>query len=110
MAKTKKKEIVQESEEKALSPAHLLEIETLQRDVQNAKLLMALEEQSLQNMILTESLLKLKIEKQKTLVQFKAKEHELAKEKYNSLKASMFTEYNLTGDNFGYDTKTGKIV
>lgn len=108
MAKTKKK--IADSEEKYLSMDHLMQLETVSRDVENSKLNMALEEQNLQNMILTEVILKSRIERQKQLLQSKSKEYEIAKEKYQKLKLSMFQEYNLEGDNFGYDTKNGLII
>lgn len=108
MAKTKKKII--ESEEKFLSPDHLLGLEVGTRDIENAKLNMALEEQNLQNMLLTEVILKSRIEKQKQLLQSKAKEYEISKEKYQKLKVALFQEYNLDGDKFGYDTQTGLLI
>jgi hypothetical protein len=92
-----------------LNPDHLLHIECLQRDMENFKLRMALEEQALQNMTLTMEILKSRIEKQKIVLQSKAKEYESSKEKYHALKQDIFKIYNLPGDKFGYDPSTGKI-
>lgn len=103
-------EAQQESGEKHLAASDLLTLECTQRDIENFRLKMAVEEQSLQTMVLTQEILKSKIEKQKLLLQEKSREYENAKSKYGKIKAEIFEKYSLPGDNFGYDTVTGKIV
>jgi len=112
MAKTTKKikENVVVEEFKTLSQDHLRKLETGSRDVDNAKLLMAIEEQSLVNTILKSELITLAMAKQREIVKSKAAEYELAKKRYETLKKEVFVTYSLPGDNFGYDTDTGRIV
>lgn len=94
-----------------LSSPDLLKCETLSRDVHAAKLLMFVEEQALKNMLLEQSLLALKIEKQKSLVHNKAGEYEASKSLYAKFLDALRPRYGLTEkESFGYNDETGEII
>lgn len=94
-----------------LHPSHLLLLEVSQRDIENAKLRMATEEQALRNMILEGQLLNIKIEKQKQLLQSLSRAFESEKEKFTSHKKDIWPQYGFKEDEgLGYDSISGKIV
>lgn len=117
MAKTKTKKAVEKVEEKidviipeSLHPDHLLKIETSQRDIENAKLLMAVEEQTLRNLHLEFELLKNKIEKQSQLVSHCSQKYELQKTKFFNYKKEIWPLYGLSiNEGLSYDPITGLI-
>ncbi len=115
MAKTKKKEkiieeIVESLDTKVLSNSDLLQLETGLRDVEAAKLRVAIESQFLNNLLLEQKLLEVKIEKQKQFVQAKSKEYENEKQKVQGLKEDIFKRYGVEGEKFGYDPLSGAII
>lgn len=119
MAKTKKKiaEKIKEKVEEVkvqmdrLEASHLLVLEIGQRDIENSKLLMAVEEQSLKNMLLEHLLLERKIEKQKQVVAQRASAYEMEKSKFSTKKKEIWPQYGLgENDPMGYDSVSGDIV
>lgn len=103
--------IPQEESLEFLLPDHFRLIETGQRDIENAQLRCAVEEQSLQNMILELKFLQAKIEQQKSLVAQKAAKFEAEKRKFENLKKEIFPMYGYKeGEAFSYDAESGKIV
>lgn len=93
-----------------LDPEHLKEIEVQGRDLENAKLRMAVEEQALQNMVLSAQLLQNKIEKQKQLVSSTANIYENVKNKFDAYKKGIWPLYGLKeNEGMGYDPLTGEI-
>lgn len=112
---TKQKENVETpaeipSEKDFLNPEHLRMLEVISRDIENAKLTMALEEQALVNMTLQLEILQNKIEKQKLFVSSKAQRFELAKQKYISFKKDIWPMYGLDESKpMAYDPSSGKI-
>lgn len=125
MASTKRRErkvapklaLVEEKQEVAvetkdtLDSMHLLQLETMSRDIENAKLLMALEEQALRNMQLENALMIVKIERQKAALAAKAGQYEASKQKFETIKKEIWPRYGFSEtDGLGYDTLTGKIV
>ena len=95
----------------ALSPDHLLQLETMSRDIDNAKLTMALEEQSLANMQLKLKILSDNIEKQRKVVAEKASRYDSMKIKFTGIKKEIFPVYGFKEhEGLGYDPLTGTIV
>jgi hypothetical protein len=93
-----------------LDPDHLRSLEVISRDIENAKLTMALEEQALANMTLQLEILQNKIEKQKLFVSSKAQKFELAKQKYVNFKKDIWPMYGLSESQpLAYDPLSGKI-
>lgn len=117
MAKSKAKVKSEEFPEQApetiptiLAPTHLLQLEVGEREIQKCKLAMAVEEQALRNMLLSQELLRLNIEKQKTVLASKSVEYDASKSRYSTLKVEIFEIYKLTEDKFGYNPHTGAIL
>lgn len=94
-----------------LSPEDLLQLETISRDVENAKLLLNLEEQSLRNMLLEEALIKVNIEKQRQVVANRDQRYKLLNDRFTINKKEIWSSYGIgEKEGLGYDPKTGKIV
>ena len=114
MATTKRErkiEVKEPEKKEYLEHDHLKNLEVISRDVENAKLSMAVEEQSLANMELEKKLLDVKIEKQKILVASKAQRYETMKQKYVSYKKEIWPLYGLKeNEPMGYDPLSGRIV
>lgn len=105
-----KQEVAVETKD-TLDSMHLLQLETMSRDIENAKLLMALEEQALRNMQLENALMIVKIERQKAALAAKAGQYEASKQKFETIKKEIWPRYGFSEtDGLGYDTLTGKIV
>lgn len=93
-----------------LTAPHLKDLEVFGRDAENAKLRMAVEEQSLQNMVLKLELLQSKIEKQKSLVASADQRYRNTVEKFDNFKKSIWPEYGLSiSEPMGYDPISGEI-
>lgn len=114
MAKVNKrlKEVVKKEEVKSmvLSNHELLQVETSPLMVENSKLLMALEEQALANMILELKLLSSKIDKQKSRVAECGARHNHEKLKYDSTIAGIMENHGLKNAKFSYNNNTGEII
>jgi len=94
-----------------LEAEHLKNLEVFGLEIENAKLLMALEEQALVNLQLSLENLQSKIESQKVLVGNKAQKYELAKQKYVNYKKQIWPIYGLNeNEPMSYDRNSGKIV
>lgn len=94
-----------------LSPEHLLQLETISRDIENAKLLMNLEEQSLANMNLNLQILESSIEKQRSVVNERSKRYSLLQQRFVLIKKDIWKEYDIKeNEGLGYDPKTGVIA
>jgi len=107
-----KSEIVQVAVEKKnqLMMEHLKDLEVMSRDIKNAKLTMAVEEQSLQNLVLNLELLKNKIEKQQAVVVASSGKYETMKLKFSNLRSVIIKEYGLDEKKeFGYDPISGEL-
>jgi hypothetical protein len=103
--------VKQATESEFLAPEHLLILEVGQREIENARLKMALEEQNLRGYILEQHLLANKIEKQKQVVQSLSKAYEAEKEKFITQQKNIWPMYGLELDKgLGYDSISGKIV
>jgi hypothetical protein len=96
--------------DKKLSHHELLQVETLPLLLQNSKLDMAVQEQSLANMILEQKLLINKIEKQKAIVLESAQKYQTEKERYNAAISLIMKNHGLSSENFGYNNETGEII
>lgn len=112
--KSKKDKIVAEVKPVAvpevLHADHLLKIETSLRDIENAKLLAAVEEQNLNNLKLQFELLKVHIEKQSQVVQHCHQKFELSKQKFTNFKREVWPMYGLGIEQpLNYDPTTGNI-
>ena len=93
-----------------LSHEHLKYLEIFSRDTENAKLSMALEEQSLRNMLLSLELLQIKIEKQRILLASKDQKYKISVEKFTNYKKEIWPEYGLNiSEPMGYDPISGEI-
>lgn len=93
-----------------LSHEHLKYLEVFSRDTENAKLSMALEEQSLRNMLLSLELLQIKIEKQRILLASKDQKYKISVEKFTNYKKEIWPEYGLNiSDPMGYDSISGEL-
>lgn len=94
-----------------LEPDHLRMVEVFGLEIENAKLQMAVEEQSLVNLQLSLENLQSKIESQKVLVNNKAQKYELAKQKFTNYKKQIWPIYGLNeNEPMSYDRSSGKIV
>jgi hypothetical protein len=115
MATTSRKK-VKESEkdlvdtDKYLSPDDHRQILVLPKEVENAQLLMAVEEQALKNLLLEHKLLEINIQKQKEAVVQKSSAYENMKKKYNLIIRDISNKYDLKGEHFSYDNETGKLI
>ena len=93
-----------------LAAEHLLQLEVKSRDIENAKLLMAVEEQSLKNMLLEQQILQQKVEKQKLLLQQRAIYYDNMAKQFRQLKAELWPQYGFSSEEgLGYDPATGEI-
>lgn len=122
MASTKKKKvkeeevkevIIEKKEEfpSSLASDHLLQLETKSRDIENAKLLMALEEQSLRNMSLELIILQRKVEDQKKLVKEKAVYYDNMVKQFKQIKSELWPQYGFKlEEGLGYNPETGEII
>lgn len=117
---TRRKQVVVEKEEikeekapafpSSLHHEHLRQLEVMARDVENAKLRMALEEQSLRNMILESQILQQKVEKQKQYLQQHAAFYDNSTKQFKQLKSELWPQYGFGQDEgLGYDPATGEI-
>jgi hypothetical protein len=107
-----KAEVIEEVKEKKnqLMMEHLKDLEIMSRDIKNAKLTMAVEEQSLQNLSLNLELLKNKIEKQQAFVVSSSNKYEAMKLKFANLRSVIIKEYGLDEKkDFGYDPISGEL-
>ncbi len=95
-----------------LHPDHLRSLEVSERDVQNAKLLMAVEEQHLKNLMLQSKIAELEIEKQKLRLEAISQKFEIEKKKYHNIKNDIFVAYPVLQNqkSLSYDSITGKII
>lgn len=111
-SKRRKKQTEEVTEVKYLESGDLLKCETLTRDMQNAKLLMHVEEQSLRNLNLEAALMQVRIEKQKELVAKKSSELGLVKERYEQYMQAMWPKYGIdpADKSLGYNPETGEIA
>lgn len=104
------KEVAQAPTEKFLSVGELLALETKGRDLENAKLRTAIEEQALRNMTLEHVIMGENIKKQNALLHERHREYETIKSGFRSLKAEIMKAHGLEGKaEFGYDVLSGKI-
>ena len=86
----------------------ILEVTPL--EMQNSKLLCAVEEQNLQNLLLEYKLLEIKIEKQKQAVSLAHQKYALSKQKYNSVVDEVMKNHEISGaEKFGFNEK-GEII
>lgn len=105
-----KNEVVQEEIKTHLDQGHLLQLETITRDIENAKLLMALEEQSLKNMLLEKMILDNKIEKQKMLLKDKGNYYENLKKGFVNFQKEIWPQYGFSeNEGMGYDPISGEL-
>lgn len=89
---------------------HLRQLEIGQRDVDNARLLMATEEQALRNLLLEHELIRHKIEKQRILVATQSQSYETTKKSFERLKAEIWPLYGFErNEGLGYNPETGEI-
>lgn len=94
----------------ALHPDHLLQLEVKSRDIENAKLHMALEEQALKNMMLELSILQRKVEDQKILLKQRAIFYDNTVKQFQQLKSELWPQYGFgQNEGLGYDPATGVI-
>lgn len=93
-----------------LHPDHLLQLEVKSRDIENAKLHMALEEQALKNMLLELQILQRKVEDQKLLLKQRAVFYENNVKQFQQLKSELWPQYGFgQNEGLGYDPATGTI-
>lgn len=90
---------------------HLLALETMSRDIENARITAVMEEQNYSNMQLRLKILSDTMEKQKILVNEKVQKYENTKNKYIQFKRDIWHQYGFKEhESMGYDPLTGKIV
>lgn len=90
---------------------HLLALETMGRDIENARIMVLMEEQNYSNMQLRLKILSDTMEKQKILVNEKVQKYENTKIKYVQFKKDIWHQYGFKeNESMGYDPLTGKIV
>jgi hypothetical protein len=108
----KKVEIKKDALDKdTLDKDDLTQLENISRDVTIAQKDMAIEEQSLKNMMLKLELFKHDIISQRATVKARADRYENIKQKYVSFKKDIFPKYGLgENDRLGYNPETGEIV
>lgn len=93
-----------------LTPDHLMMLEVNLKEVENSKLSMSIQEQVLQNLILSLENLQHKIEKQRVVLQQAAMKYESSKKKSSSLRADIWPIYGFGLDDLlSYDPITGEI-
>ena len=93
-----------------LASDHLLSLEVLSRDLENSRLVMAIEEQALANLELQLRILTDKIEKQKIALVDRAKRYEAVKVKFTNTKKELWPLYGFKeNEGLGYDPLTGMI-
>lgn len=93
-----------------LTPDHLMMLEVNLKEVENAKLGMSIQEQVLQNLILSLENLQHKIEKQRIVLQQAATKYESSKKKSSSMRAEIWPLYGFgLNDLLSYDALTGEI-
>lgn len=107
--KRKIEEVKKEEVKNILSHDEHLAIEKLPLVVENSKLLMALEEQSLANMLLEEKILGIKIEKQRIRVNEYHLKYNQEKSRYSLIVGDIMENHGLKNDKFGYDPDTREI-
>lgn len=88
---------------------HLL-VETSPLAVENAKLLMAVEEQSLANMLLEQKLLEAKIQSQKQRVMDCHSKYNSEKTKHAAIIGEIIKNHGLKSEKFSYNNDTGEII
>lgn len=94
-----------------LNHTHLLQLETIGRDVEKFRLLMNVEEQNLRNLVLERQILDAKIEKLKIVLNERARDYAQAVEGFKRFKAELWPQYGLKeADGLGYNPMTGEIV
>lgn len=105
-----KEEIKQIEVPKVLHADHLRQLEVVSRDVENARLLMSIEEQSLKNITLELELMKIKLDRQKQNLGQAASNYNNSVLAFKKLKSDMWPLYGLKlEDGLGYDPNTGEI-
>lgn len=117
--KLKKKEdkpavVVKKEQEETLSVlsvGDLKDLEIMSRDLENAKLMLSIEEQSLRNSALEYKILEMRIEKQRKLLEERDQAYKNKKKEQTALIKSIAPKYGLQeGAQFGYNPSTGAIV
>lgn len=81
-----------------LAANHLLQLETLIREVEIRRLNLAVEEQDLKNLLLSLEVLQNKIEKQRIKVQGATNKYDGAKQSYIGFKAELWPKYGFSAD------------
>jgi hypothetical protein len=114
MAVTKRKRplpvVIEEEKKNILSHDEHIAVETRPLQVQNAKLLMAIEEQSLANMILELKLLEQKIEKQRNKVGECSLKYSQEKSLYAAIVSDIMKNHGLKDEKFSYNNNTCEII
>lgn len=103
-------EIIIEKPSNVLSANEILQLETSPLLIENAKYFMAIQEQSLANMLLEHKLLTNKIEKQRQVVVEAAQKYQTEKERYNASMSTIMKNHGLISEKFGYNNETGEII
>ena len=107
MARTKKENL---NDSKFINPEHLRKIEVGNLEVENARLVMLVEEQQLQSMYMKQELLVSNIEKQRAVLKSKSSEYNSIKNKMEGYKKEIWPVYGLTeSEPLAYDSQTGEI-
>lgn len=107
--RAKKQEELKEQTKQLTHDEHLA-VETLPMIVENAKLLMAVEEQSLVNMILELKLLEAKIVSQKQKVSECNARYTAAKSKHQTIVSQIIAKHDLKTDSLSYNNNTREII
>lgn len=114
MAKVSKREAkkVIKEEPKALVLSHdeHLKVETLPIQIENARLLLAVEEQSLVNMLLEAKILEAKIQKQKEIIGQCHLKYNQEKKRHSEIIGQIMKNHSLESDKFSYNNETGEII
>jgi DUF438 domain-containing protein len=92
-----------------LSPNHLLQLETLSREIEIARLQRTIREQELKNKALEQKVAAFELEALQRAVAQADATHESKKKARNALVLSIKESYGIS-DNFGYNPETGMIV
>lgn len=108
--KVKIEEVIEVKPSMILSHDEHLKVETSPLEVENAKLLMAIEEQSLVTLMLEFKLLEIKIEKQKNRVAECNHKYTQAKTRHAGIIGEIIKNHGLNSEKFSYNNNTGEII
>lgn len=92
-----------------LSSQHLLAVESNARDLEISRLRVSEEDKNLKLLQLEHEILLGKMEKQRSILSAKVRDVTIVRAKSQTLMDTIFKEYKISEQKFGYDSVTGEI-